>query len=114
MVQFQARANPVTAEEESEDPAFELVISPGVKEKLKDKHSVAVNEVRECFFNASTKTILDDREQHQTTPPTHWFISETRSGRLLKVVFIYDPATGKTYLKSAFPPNADELRIYGL
>jgi uncharacterized DUF497 family protein len=102
------------SDEESDDPAFQLIISTKVKDKLKTKHSVTVNEVQECFLNASTKTILDDREKNKTNPPTRWLISETRSGRQLKVVFMFDPATGKTTLKSAFPPNADELRMYGL
>ncbi|WP_457664703.1 hypothetical protein [Thiolapillus sp.] len=61
-----------------------LKISPGVKEKLKKKHCVADDEITQC----TGRNLMDRREDHQTDPPTLWFISETDFGRLLKVVFI--------------------------
>ncbi|MBW8371493.1 MAG: hypothetical protein K0M66_11070 [Thiobacillus sp.] len=87
-----------------------IVISENIEHKLAYKHSVTPQEVHECFTNRCGKPLEDPREQHRTDPPTLWFIAETNCGRKLKVIFILDK--GKIYLRSAFPPDANEIRIY--
>jgi hypothetical protein len=87
-----------------------LIVSSGVLEKLRDKHSVTVREVEQCFTNLQTNVLTDNRERHRTIPPTRWFISPTNKGRLLKVVYVRNGAS--IDLKSAFDPNQTELEIY--
>ncbi|RVT49659.1 ADP-ribosyl-(dinitrogen reductase) hydrolase [Rubrivivax albus] len=89
-----------------------LFISPRVREKLKTKHNVTEAQVVQCFANRCGGDLLDRRPQHQTNPPTRWFISETDYGIKLKVCFVYDPTTKLVEIKSAFPPNEDEIAIY--
>jgi hypothetical protein len=89
-----------------------LIISPKVREKLASKvPPVTEAEVRECFWNRTGKTLIDDREEHQTNPPTRWFIAETAAGRHLKVIFIRT-ASGDHILKSAYDPDEAEELIY--
>lgn len=87
-----------------------LVISPAIEEKLTLKHQITRKDVEQCFNNRTRSYLIDDRLDHQTEPPTEWFISENDRGILIKVVFIFDD--GLIYLKSAFPPNSTEIRIY--
>lgn len=87
-----------------------LVISPAIEEKLTFKHQITRKDVEQCFNNRIRSYLIDDRLDHQTEPPTEWFISENDRGVLMKVVFIFDD--GLIYLKSAFPPNSTEIRIY--
>lgn len=89
-----------------------LIISPKVREKLANKTPpVTEAEVHECFWNRTGKTLIDDREEHRTKPPTRWFISETAAGRRLKVVFIRSPS-GDHILKTAYDPDEAEELIY--
>ena len=87
-----------------------LVISAAVLEKLQSKHQVEASEVRQCFLNRTGKLLFDTREQHQTDPPTLWFVAPTNRERLLKIVYIQKD--GQVLLKTAFEPNAKELQIY--
>ncbi len=87
-----------------------LVISPAIKEKLLQKHGLSRIDVEQCFINRTRSYLLDSRLDHLTEPPTEWFISENDRGVLVKVVFVFDD--GMIYLKSAFPPNLTEIRIY--
>jgi hypothetical protein len=87
-----------------------LIISVKIREKLASKHNVSPDEVAQCFANRVGKFLLDTREKHASNPSTHWFIAETDYGRKLKVVFV--PSQGDIYIRSAFSPNAEELRIY--
>ena len=64
----------------------------------------------QCFANKTGRLLDDDREDHRTDPPTHWFISETDAGRELKIIFVRE--TDAIFLKSAFEPNEEERRIY--
>ena len=90
-----------------------LIISARVRRKLADKHSVVAAEVLQCFLNYTENNFLEDsREKNKTNPPTKWFISETDSGRLLKVCFIYLEDIQKIVIKSAFEPNQDELNNF--
>ena len=89
-----------------------LIISPGVRKKLRDKHNVTEEEIKECFLNKDEHHghLEDTRADHKTDPATMWFISETHGERRLKVVWM---STGKgVVIKSAFPPNEVEERIY--
>jgi uncharacterized DUF497 family protein len=91
--------------------ALNLTISEAVIKKLTEKHNVTRDEVEECFYNRLKGLLEDTREQHKTDPATMWFIAETDEGRALKVVFIELP--NETYeIKTAYEPNADEVRIY--
>lgn len=91
--------------------SMELLISKAVAKKLKEKHAVSPQEVVQCFRHKTGKYAYDTREQHQTNPPTLWFIAETDQGRRLKVVFLRY-SKDEFVLKSAFPPNAEEERLY--
>lgn len=88
-----------------------LIVSPAVRQKLKTKHNVTVDEVEECFLNQTKVFLEDDRTEHLTVPPTMWFISETDRRRQLKVVFVEQPS--RIYeLKTAYEPSPEEERIY--
>ena len=89
-----------------------LIIAPQIREKLANKMPpVSEAEVRECFWNRTGKTLVDDREEHKTKPPTRWFIAETAAGRSLKIVFIRT-ANGDHILKSAYDPDESEESLY--
>lgn len=85
--------------------------SDAVIKKLTEIHNVTSDEVEQCFYNRLKGLLEDTGEQHKTDPATMWFIAETDEGRSLKVVFIELPS--ETYeIKTAYEPNADEVRIY--
>jgi hypothetical protein len=89
----------------------ELIISASVQVKLANKNPpVTREEILECFGNLAGKLLKDTRGTHQSDPPTVWFIAETNFGRKLKVAFIQRGAT--VTIRTAYDPNADELRIY--
>lgn len=88
-----------------------LIISTKVMAKLATKKPpVTREEVMQCFANRTGSYLLDTREDHASDPPTRWFIAETYYGRKLKIVFIM--RDGNIFLRSAFDPNQEELRIY--
>ena len=89
-----------------------LVISPRILEKLKTKHNVTRDDIEECFTNVRGRFLLDLRADHQTDPPTEWFVAETNMGKLLKIAFMHDRDNNKVILKSAFPPEVEAIRIY--
>ena len=87
-----------------------VIISQAILAKLASKHAVSRKEVEECFENRDGRLLSDSREDHRTDPPTLWFIAETNHRRFLKVVFVQ---RGRSiFLKSAFEPFPEELRIY--
>ena len=67
-------------------------------------------EIEECFLNRIGKVLRDTREEHNSDPPTVWFIGETHQGRLLKIVYV--KKDGYYYLKTAYEPNLEEKNIY--
>jgi len=87
-----------------------LVVSAAVKEKLSEKHGVEIREVEQCFENKCGLYLVDDREDHQTDPPTLWFIAPTNKERQLKVIFII--ADGNVHLKSAYEPEPEAIALY--
>lgn len=93
---------------------IKIIVAPGIREKLADKHQVKEEEVRECFMNIDVDIadpyLEDDEEDHRTDPPSYWFIAPTNRGRLLKVIFVL--RDGNLFLKSAFNANEKSRRIY--
>lgn len=92
-----------------------IKVAKRVYAKLKGKHSVTLQEVRQCFANVDGQFLEDTRECHKTDPVTMWFIAETDKGRALKVCFVREENTEKAvtlYVKTAYEPNEDEVRIY--
>jgi hypothetical protein len=89
---------------------MKLIISPNIEKKLKEKHEVLPKEVMQCFENRVGALLQDTREDHKTDPPTEWFIAETNSGRSLKVCIVQTDSG--VFLKTAFEPWAEEIRIY--
>jgi len=89
-----------------------LIVPPGVVYKIETIHGVSVGEVEECFFNYETpeRYLIDDREEHATNPPTHWFISETNRGRKLKIMIVN--RDGNIYLKSAYDAKESVLKLF--
>lgn len=85
--------------------------SARIRGKLKEKHGVSLREVEQCFLNRSGRLLQDSRADHQTDPPTLWFIAETNQRRALKVVFILEHDSSIS-LKTAFEPNTTEIEIY--
>ncbi|WP_251371912.1 ADP-ribosyl-(dinitrogen reductase) hydrolase [Polynucleobacter sp. MWH-UH24A] len=88
----------------------QLVISPRLAEKLIKKHRVRRVEVEECFYNRTGIVLEDTRAEHQTEPPTVWFIAPTHQNRLLKIVYVLND--GVVNLKTAFEPNPREKLLY--
>lgn len=88
-----------------------MKISEKTLRKLLDKHNVTDEEVLQCFLNREGSFLIDDREDHTTNPPTFWFVAETDKRRMLKVVFVGYP-DGTMEIKTAYPANQTELRIY--
>lgn len=87
-----------------------IIISPKIRDKLTNKHAVTSEEIEQCFSNRWGGFLLDTREEHASVPPTKWFISETDYGRKLKIVFVLED--GDIYLRTAYTPNEQEMRIY--
>ena len=86
-----------------------MYISPKIQKKLLEKHNVKRHEITECFSNRTGGFLKDKREDHDTNPPTLWFVAETDYGRKLKVVFINDDDIN---IKTAYEANKEEIRIY--
>ena len=90
---------------------MKLIFSPTIRAQLAHKTPpVSEQLVRECFANREGKFLIDTRESNLTNPLTRWFIAETDFGVTLKVVFI--PTEAGIVIKSAYAPNAEEIRIY--
>ena len=87
-----------------------LIISPAVFDKLQNKHSVSPREIEQCFENRIGDYLEDADENHQTDPPSLWFVAPTNCEKLLKIIFVYQD--GNIYVKSAFPANAKAIKMY--
>lgn len=85
-------------------------ISPRVAAKLRDRHKVDGNDIAECFANRHGKFFTDSRADHQTDPPTYWFVSETDAGRVLKIIFVRYPESFA--IKSAYEPTDGSDALY--
>lgn len=89
---------------------MEFRISARIREKLQQKHNVSVEEVYQAFMNREGPSFTDDREDHQSVPPTYWFIAETDCGRKLKIVYVAYPEFFA--IKSAFDANDTWTALY--
>ena len=89
---------------------MELKISVKVAAKLIQKHNVVREEIEECFATRPKGYLADIREDHQTNPPTLWFISETYKGRSLKIAFMI--IEGDIVIKTAFKPSDQDIHCY--
>ncbi|MCG6365344.1 hypothetical protein [Vibrio fluvialis] len=89
-----------------------LIISTAVRKKLATKHNVTEREICECFANRDKEFLKDLREEHQSDPPTLWFVAETDYGRKLKVVFIHNPSNNNIIIRTCYPANPVEISIY--
>ena len=87
-----------------------LIISGDTLDKLQKKHGVTRREVEQCFDNLCGTYLEDEREDHKSDPPTLWFIAPTNEDRILKIIFIF--IDGNLHLRSAFPPNQNEIDLY--
>ena len=88
-----------------------LIISSKVRAKLAAKvPPVTQAEFEQCFANRNGIYLIDTRAEHESDPPTRWFIAETDSGRKLKVVFI--PRPPDVVIRTAYDPNPAEMKIY--
>jgi len=87
-----------------------LVINTQIRRKLLEKHKVTEKEIRECFLNRERIALKDEREEHETDPPTLWIISKTNHLRELKLVFMIKERS--IILKTAYEPNKKEVQIY--
>jgi len=85
-------------------------ISPRVRAKLAQKHQVSVPEVLECFANREGPAFQDTRAEHDTDPVTQWFIAQTDTRRVLKVIYIEYPDFFA--LKSAYAPSQRWIELY--
>ena len=98
-------------EETNEQLIF--VFSKNILSKLETKHGqITQEDVKECFDNNDDRVLEDTREKNKTLPPTQWFISENNNGRRIKVCFIYRENVNKIYIKTAYEPNNEEIRIF--
>ena len=91
---------------------MDLVVYPSIALKLKDKHRVLVDEVKQAFLNRSGRLAREMRPQNQGSFPRYWFISETDTGRRLKVVFVHDPDESGPVIITAYEPNSKEEILY--
>ena len=87
-----------------------LIISTKVRAKLAAKvPPVTQGEIEQCFANRTGIYLVDTRAEHESDPPTRWFIAETDSGPKLKVVFI--PRLPHIVIRTAYDPNPTEMNI---
>lgn len=88
-----------------------LHIAPAIRVKLANKQPpVTEEEIEQCFANRHGGLVIDTREANLTNPYTRWFIAETDFGRRLKIAFM--PMADGIHIKTAYPPNENEERIY--
>ena len=88
-----------------------LIIDPFIREKLA-KRRISEEDIRECFSDLTTRTLIDDREEHKTDPPSRWFIARTDKGRQLKVVFMHFKNNNEIVIKTAFEPTKGQIELY--
>ena len=88
---------------------MKFILSPNIDKKLKARN-ISLDDCMECFENRIGNFLLDTREEHVTDPPTQWFVAETHSGRILKIVFVNEGT--EVYIKSAYDANETIQQIY--
>lgn len=88
----------------------EFRISPNVASKLQNRHRVTNTEVLECFMNRHGPVFRDTRREHDTDPPTMWFVAQTDRCRVLKIVYMEYP--DHFAIKTAFEPTDGSDGLY--
>jgi len=73
---------------------------------------ITIEDIGACFRNKHGGYLQETRPQHETNPPTLWFIAKDGNRRLLKVVFIYFSELKEIHIKSAFEPNESQIALY--
>lgn len=74
---------------------MELMISQKIRLKLSEKKPpVTEDEIIQCFSNRDGHFLEDSREDHQSDPPTRWFIAETDYGKNSKWFLSFIRAEG--------------------
>lgn len=91
-------------------PMLRFHIADSILNKLAEKHNVTRNEVEQCFLNRKLPVLVDDLEDHETDPPSLFFIAYTNAGRRLKVVYIQKGP--KVIIKTCFEPTEAMVRVY--
>lgn len=86
-----------------------FIVSPSIRDKIALR-SITERHIEQCFANRCGEFLVDEREDHKSDPATLWFISETNDGTPLKIAFI--PRGNDFYIRSAFPANEKQTRIY--
>jgi hypothetical protein len=86
-----------------------IIYSQSIEQKLASR-GICQKEIVECFENRDGGLCIDTREEHATTPPTHWFVAETNRLRKLKIMYVLSEDT--VYLKSAYEATPEICRIY--
>ena len=89
-----------------------IIIYPSILEKLKNKHGVSADEVKEAFLNREGSLAKEMRPQNQGMEDRFWFLSATDRGRELKVVFFIDHEEQAPVAITAYEPNDDEVLLY--
>jgi len=90
---------------------LKIVISPSIAKKLVAKHGgIRDVEIRQAFANRVGQILVDDREEHASDPPTHWFCAKTDTGRMLKIVYVRRDDT--IFLKTAYEPALPTVAFY--
>lgn len=89
-----------------------LTIYRAIQQKLANKHAVSESEVHQSWMNREGKILEEVREKNRGANPRYWFLAETDTGRLLKVVFTLDPDEEFPVIITAYEPNSSEERIY--
>ena len=88
-----------------------IIISSATRTKLTIKHGgVSELEIEQCFENMAGRFLQDDREDHQTDPPTRWFVAETNKRRNLKICFVLKGVN--VHIKTAYEPDEAEIDLY--
>jgi uncharacterized DUF497 family protein len=78
--------------------------------KLREKHKIEIEEVREAFLNYDGEFLKETRSEHQGENQKLWFISETDHDRILKIVFIEDQ--DQLDLITAYDPDEEDITYY--
>jgi uncharacterized DUF497 family protein len=88
-----------------------VIDSQKIEEKLA-KRGITLEHIYQCFQNKVGRALHETRPQHQTIPPTLWFIARTDADRLLKIVFMYYATSQEVHIKSAYDPSPEDIERY--
>ena len=88
-----------------------FLVFAAIREKLREKHNVEVEEVKEAFYGTAEEDFVEEkREEHLRAKKKIWFIGATFNNRALKVVLEIE--ADSLTLISAYDPDEDDVRAY--